>query len=73
MGASLRRERLVRARTAASAIEDVGTPGDRREIGGDWFDAREEQCFGGEQGEPSEPAVRGKGAEAAGAEISEEE
>ena len=32
-----------------------------------------EQCFGGEQGEPSEPAVRGEWAEAARAEITEQE
>ncbi len=73
MGASLRRERLVSAQDRGVGDEDVGAPGDGSEIGGDWFDAREEQCFGGEQGEPSEIAVGWKCAEAAGAEVAEEE
>src|ERR1700685_697647 len=43
------------------------------EVGGDWFGARDEQCFGREQGEPSKPAVNGEWAQAASAEISEQE
>src|SRR5271170_248115 len=70
---------IVEARTIGegedSSIgdEDVGTPGDGGEISGDGLDAREQQCFGGEQSEPSEPAVSGEWAEASGAEISEEQ
>src|SRR5208282_2638622 len=53
--------------------ENVGGPGDGGEEGGDWRERAEKQSFcGGESGD-ADPAVRGKWATAAAAEISRDE